>query len=339
MRHCVKRVSGKTGRVPVLACAFGLLAGAPGVVASLPAAAAEPYPSRTIRMIVGPGPGSGTDIVARSIAQKLTERMKHTTIVENRPGAGGTIATDAVAKSAPDGHTLLFSSGSLVVTPWIYRKLPYDVVKELDPVILVGIVPLVLVVHPSLPARNTKELIAFAKRQPGQVIAGSGGVGTTNHLALELLQSSAGIKVTHVPYKGAGPAGNDLIAGNIFMLFASVVNVQQLQRTRSVRPLAVTSLKRSSAMPELPTLHESGVPGYEMGSWYGVLTPAGTPRPIIDRLNQEFRGVLSLPDISMRLKADSVEIAMGTPQEFAEYIKSQLDRVGKIIRAAGIPQQ
>lgn len=290
-------------------------------------------------MLVGPGPGSGTDIVARAIAQKLTERMKHTVIVENRPGAGGTIATDAVAKSAPDGHTLLFSSGSLVVTPWVYRKLPFDVAKDLDPIILVGVVPQVLIVHPSVPARNVRELIALAKRLPGELTAGSGGIGTTGHLATELFQTSSGIRLTHVPYKGAGPAGTDLISGNIVMLFTAVVHVQQLSRTRSVRALAVTSLKRLTAMPELPTLNESGVPGYEMGSWYGVLTASGTPRPVIDQLNREFKAVLNLPDINQRLKADSVELSMSTPEEFGAFIKTQLERVGKIIRAARIPQQ
>ena len=326
---------------PTLLVAFcsGFLVAALAGISSPTVEAAESYPVRTVRMIVGPGPGSGTDVVARAIAQKLTERMKHTVFVENRPGAGGTIATDAVAKSAPDGHTLLFSSGSLVVTPWVYRKLPFDVVKDLDPIVLVGVVPQVLIVHPSVPAKNVRELIALAKRLPGELAAGSGGIGTTGHLATELFQSSAGIHLTHVPYKGAGPAGTDLIAGNIVMLFTAVVHAQRLSRARTVRLLGVTSLTRLKAMPELPTLNESGVPGYEMGSWYGVLAASGTPRPVIERLNREFSGVLNLPDINERLKADSVELLMSTPEEFGAFIKTQLERVGKIIRAAKIPQQ
>lgn len=316
-----------------------LLATVAVLIAPSAAIAAESFPSKPVRLLVGPGPGSGTDTVARAIAQKLTERTKHNFIVENRPGAGGTIATDATAKASPDGHTLLFSSGSLVVTPWVYKKLPYDVVQDLDPVILVGVVPQVLIVHPSVPAKNVRELIALAKKRPGELTAGSGGVGTTNHLALELFATSAGIRLTHVPYKGAGPAGTDLISGNIMMLFTSVVHVQQLSRTRTVRPLAVTSLKRLSTLPDLPTMHESGLPGYEMGSWYGVLTAKGTPRPVVDYLNREIRGVLSLPDISQRLKADSVELAMSTPDEFGAFIKAQLERVGKIIQAAKVPQQ
>jgi len=338
MRPSAKGISRETGSSPLVDACCALVVVLAGM-AALSAEAADSYPTRTVRILVGPGPGSGTDIVARAIAQKLTERMKHTVIVENRPGAGGTIATDAVAKSAPDGHTLLFSSGSLVVTPWVYRKLPFDVAKDLDPIILVGVVPQVLIVHPSVPARSVRELIALAKRLPGELTAGSGGIGTTGHLATELFQTSAGIRLTHVPYKGAGPAGTDLISGNIVMLFTAVVHVQQLSRTRSVRPLGVTSLKRLTAMPELPTLNESGVPGYEMGSWYGVLTASGTPRPVIDRLNREFKAVLNLPDINRRLKADSVELSMSTPEEFGAFIKTQLERVGKIVRAAKIPQQ
>lgn len=316
-----------------------LLAAVAVLIATSAANAAESFPSKPVRLLVGPGPGSGTDTVARAIAQKLTERTKHNFIVENRPGAGGTIATDATAKASPDGHTLLFSSGSLVVTPWVYKKLPYDVVRDLDPVILVGVVPQVLIVHPSVPAKNVRELIALAKKRPSELTAGSGGVGTTNHLALELFATSAGIRLTHVPYKGAGPAGTDLISGNIMMLFTSVVHVQQLSQTRTVRPLAVTSLKRLSTLADLPTMHESGLPGYDMGSWYGVLTAKGTPRPVVDYLNREIRGVLSLPDISQRLKADSVELAMSTPDEFGAFIKAQLERVGKIIQAAKVPQQ
>lgn len=307
-------------------------------MATAPSNAADAYPSRPVRLFVGPGPGSGTDIVARAIAQKLTERMKHTVIVENRPGAGGTIAVDAVAKSAPDGHTLLFSSGSLVVNPWVYRKLPYDVVRDLAPIILVGVVPQVLIVHPSVPARNVRELIALAKRLPGQVTSGSGGIGSTGHLAAEFFQSAAGIRLNHVPYKGAGPAGTDLISGNIEMLFTAVVHAQQLSRARSVRLLAVTSLKRLTTMPEIPTMDESGVPGYEMASWYGVLTSKGTPRSVIDLLNQEIGQVLNLPEINQRLKADSVELAISTPEEFAVFIKTQMALAGKIVSTAKIPQ-
>ena len=299
-------------------------------------AAAQTYPTKPVRFIVGPGPNSGTDIMARSIAQKLTERMGQTVIVDNRPGAGGTVAVATVAKAAADGYTILFVSGSLVIHPAIYRKLPYDVQRDLAAITLIGIVPQVLVVHPSVPARNLREVIALAKGRPGQINYGSGGVGSTGHLAGELLQKMAGIRLTHVPYKGAGPAAVDVIAGQIEMLFTSAVNALQHSRTGRLRSVAVTTTKRSAAMPQIPTFAESGLPGYELMTWYGLLAPAGTPRGAIDRLNRETAAVLKLPDVQARLTTDGVEAAPNTPEQFAGLIKTELARIAAIIRDADI---
>ena len=299
-------------------------------------AAEQPYPARPIRFIVGPGPNSGTDIVARAIALKLTERMGQSVIVDNRPGAGGTVAIEIAAKALPDGYTMLFVSGSLVIHPFLYRKLPYDPVRDLMPITLIGVVPQVLAVHPAVAAKNMGEFIALAKDKPGQINYGSGGIGSTGHLAGELLQSMAGIRLTHVPYKGAGPAAVDLIAGQIQALFTSAVNALQHSRTGRVRVLAVTAANRSTAIPEVPTIAESGLPGYELMTWYGVLSAAGTPRTVINRLNREIGAVVKLPDVQERLAVDGVEPAPGTPEQFAALIKSEMTRIGRIMREAGI---
>jgi len=312
-----------------------LIAGSFSLGASV-ACGAEAYPTRPVRFVLGPGPSSGTDIMARGIAQKLAERLGQTVLVENGTGAGGTVAVASVVKAAPDGYTILFVSGSLVIHPAVYRKLPYDVVRDLAPIMLIGVVPQVIVVHPSLPARNMRELIALAKSRPGQINYGSGGVGSTGHLAGELLQSMAGVRLVHVPYKGAGPAAVDLIGGQIEMLVTSAVNALQHERSGRVRPLAVTTARRSLAMPDVPTVAEAALPGYELMTWYGLLAPAGTPREAIDRLNRETTAVLKLADVQSRLAADGVEPAPDTPEQFSALIKSELARIAKIIREANI---
>jgi len=323
---------GKASRNPPCLLALALCLGMSG-------AHAQPYPAKPVRFIVGPGPNSGTDVVARAIAIRLTERFGQSVIVENRTGAGGTIAVAAVAKSPPDGYTILFVSGSLVVHPAVYRNLPYDVVRDLAPIMLIGIVPQVLVVHPSLPAKTTREFIALAKSRPGEINIGSGGVGSTGHLAGELLQSSTGIRMTHVPYKGAGPAAVDVIAGQIQALFTSAVNALQHSRTGRVRVLGVSTAKRISAMPDVPTIAESGVPGYQLMTWYGLLAPAGTPGAAIDRLNQETAAVINLPDVLARMRADGVEPVASTPGQFADMIGTELVRIAKIVKSAGIEAQ
>ena len=302
----------------------------------LPAWAAESFPAKPMRFIVGPGPNSGTDIIARMIALKLTERFGQSVIVENRSGAGGTLAAAAVAKAPADGYVMHFASGAFAVHPALYRDLPYDVFRDFAPVALIGIVPQVLVVHPSLPAKNVRELLLLAKRRPGEINMGSGGVGSTNHLAGELMQSMAGVRFTHIPYKGAGPAAVDLIAGQIQILFTGTVNALQHSRTGRVRALAVSTARRSSALPDVPTLSEAGVPGYQSMSWYGLVAPAGTPREVIARVNREIATVIGLPDVQAKFQADGVQPEPGTPEQFAQMIKEEVARVAQVVRSANI---
>jgi tripartite-type tricarboxylate transporter receptor subunit TctC len=302
----------------------------------LPGWSADNYPARPIRFVVGPGPNSGTDIIARMIALKLGERLGQSVIVENRTGAGGTLAAAAVAKAPPDGYVMHFASGALAVHPALYRELPYDVARDFAPVALIGIVPQVLVVHPSLPAKNLRELLALAKRRPGEINMGSGGLGSTNHLAGELLQSMAGVRFTHIPYKGAGPAAVDLIAGQIQILFTGTVNALQHSRQGRVRALAVSTAKRSSAVPDLPTVSEAGVPGYQSMSWYGLVAPAGTPREIVARMNREVAAVVGLPEVQSKFQADGVQPEPGTPDQFAQMIREEMTRVAQIVKSANI---
>jgi tripartite-type tricarboxylate transporter receptor subunit TctC len=245
----------------------------------------------------------------------------------------------AVARAPADGYTVLFVSGSLVVHPAIYRSLPYDVERDLTPITLIGVVPQVLVVHPSLPAKTVRDFLKLARARPGEINYGSGGVGSTGHLAGELLQTSAGIRMTHVPYKGAGPAAVDVIAGQIQALFTSAVNALQHSRTGRLRPLAVSTAKRVSALPDIPTVAESGVPGYELKTWYGLLAPAGTPRAAVERLSRETAAVIHQPDVLKRLQADGVEPAGSAPDEFAAMIRTELPRLAKIVKSAGIQPQ
>lgn len=309
-----------------------LLAGA----ASLPAWSADAYPAKPVRFIVGPGPNSGTDIIARMIALKLGERLGQSVIVENRTGAGGTVAAAAVARAPADGYVMHFASGALAVHPALYRDLSYDVARDFAPVALIGIVPQVLVVHPLLPAKNVRELLALAKRRPGEINMGSGGLGSTNHLAGELLQSMAGVRFTHIPYKGAGPAAVDLIAGQIQILFTGTVNALQHSRQGRVRALAVSTAKRSSALPDLPTVAEGGVPGYQSMSWYGLVAPAGTPREVITRMNREIALVVGLPDVQSKFQADGVQPELGSPEQFAQMMRDEMARVAKIVKSANI---
>jgi tripartite-type tricarboxylate transporter receptor subunit TctC len=298
--------------------------------------AAEGYPVKPVRFVVGPGPNSGTDIIARMIALKLGERLGQSVIVENRTGAGGTLAAAAVARAPADGYVMHFASGALAVHPALYRDLSYDVGRDFAPVALIAIVPQVLVVHPSLPAKSLRELLALAKRRPGEINMGSGGLGSTNHLAGELLQSMAGVRFTHIPYKGAGPAAVDLIAGQIQILFTTTVNALQHSRQGRVRPLAVSTAKRSSALPDLPTVDEAGVPGYQSMSWYGLVAPAGTPREVIARMNGEIAAVVALPDVQSKFQADGVQPELGTPEQFAQMIREEVARIAKVVKAANI---
>ena len=299
-------------------------------------AAADAYPSRPVRFVVAFPPGGGTDIIARSIAQKLAERIAQQVVVDNRPGAGGNIGTDIVAKSAPDGYTLLMgSAGPLAINASLFAKMPFDPIKDLAPVTLAASTPNVLVVHPSLRAATVKELIALAKARPGEINFASSGHGTPAHLAGELFNSMAGVRMVHVPYKGAAPALADLLGGQVQLMFSTMPPALPHVKAGKLRALAVTSAKRSPAAPELPTVDEIALPGFEANTWHGVVVPAGTPGAVVARLNREIVAILHLPDVIERLSGQGAEPVGSTPEEFAAYIRAETVKWARVVRESG----
>ncbi len=296
----------------------------------------SPYPVKPVHFVVGQSPGGGTDLIARAVTARLSETIGHSMIVDNRTGAAGSVGAGLVAKSAPDGYTLLVVSSSYAINPGLYSSLTFDPAKDLTPVILLAQAPFLLVVHPSLPAQSVKELIALAKAKPGTLNFASGGAGSSGHLAGELFQNAAGVRITHVPYKGAGPALTDTIAGQVQLTFASMLSSLQHVRSTRLRALAVTSVKRSAALPELPTVAEAGVRDYATTSWYGVLAPSGTAVAAITRMNTELHKIITLPDVRQKLAADGAEPAGGSPQEFQKYLTAEITKWSRVIRAAGI---
>ena len=298
-------------------------------------AQAQEYPGKPIRWIVPYTPGGGTDTFARVIGQKMSEAWGQQVLIENRPGAGGNIATELVAKAPADGYMILAVGPFIAVNLSIYSKLGYDPVRDFTPITQFAAVNTFLVVHPSMPVKSVKELIALAKAPPGQINYGSGGPGSTPHLATELMQNLAGIKLVHVPYKGVESVIG-LMRGEISMLFESLISLGGNIQSGRVRVLAVGSAKRALAMPEVPTLAEAGVPGYEMVSWFGVLAPAGTPKPVIAKLNAEIARALNLPDIKQRLLSLGAEPVGNTPEQFDALIKSEITKWAGVAKAGGI---
>ena len=300
------------------------------------AAAAEAYPARPVRFVVAFPPGGGTDIIARSIAQKLAERIAQQVVVDNRPGAGGNIGTDIVVKSAPDGYTMLMgSAGPLAINANLFGKMPFDPIRDLAPVTLAASTPNVLLVHPSLRAASVGDLIALAKARPGEINFASSGYGTPAHLAGELFNSMARVKLVHVPYKGAAPALADLLGGQVQLMFSTMPPALPHVKDGKLRALAVTSLKRSPAAPELPTVDEIALPGFEANTWHGVVVPAGTPAAIVARLNREIVAILHLPDVVERFSSQGAEALGSTPEEFAAYIRSETVKWAKVVRESG----
>ena len=289
-----------------------------------------------MRFVVGQAPGGGTDLIARAVTAKLTETIGQSMIVDNRTGAAGSIGAGLVAKSAPDGYTLLVVSSSYAINPGLSANLPFDPLKDLAPVILLAEAPFLLVVHPSLPVRSVKELIAFAKARPGALNYASGGAGSSGHLSGELFKHAAAVSMAHVPYKGAGPALTDTIAGQVQLTFASMLSSLQHVRSTRLRPLAVTSSKRSAALPELPTVMEAGVRAFATGSWYGVLAPAGTRAHVVQRMNHELAKVIALPALREKLAADGAEPVGGGPETFQKHIATETAKWGRVIKLAGI---
>jgi len=320
-----------TGRRAALSLAATL-----AILAPHAARAADAYPAKPVRFVVAFPPGGGTDIIARAIAQKLAERIAQQVVVDNRPGAGGNIGTDIVAKSAPDGYTMLMgSAGPLAINASLFGKMPFDPIKDLAPVTLAASTPNVLVVHPSLRVATVKELIALAKARPGEINFASSGHGTPAHLAGELFNSMAGVKMVHVPYKGAAPALADLLGGQVQLMFSTMPPALPHVKDGKLRALAVTSAKRSPAAPDLPTLDEIALPGFEANTWHGVVVPAGTPATIVARLNREIVAILHLPDVVERFSSQGAEALGSTPEEFAAYIRSETLKWAKVVRDSG----
>jgi tripartite-type tricarboxylate transporter receptor subunit TctC len=301
------------------------------------AALGQGYPSKPVRLVVPFPPSGGNDVFARILAQQLSSAWNQQVLVENRPGAGGSVGTEYVAKAAPDGYTLLLGhTGTLAINPVLYKNIGYDTLRDFAPVSLIASAPLVLVVNPSTAIRTVRDLIAQAKASPEKLTIASAGNGTGSHLSAELLQSMAGIRLTHVPYKGSSPALTDLLGGQVQIMFSVIPPVLPHINTGKLRPVAVTSTRRIAQLPRVPTVAESGLPDFESTLAYGILAPKGTPAPVIDELHSQIARITSMRDYRVRVDFEGAVVLEGTPAEFAALIKGQSEKWGKLIRAAGI---
>jgi tripartite-type tricarboxylate transporter receptor subunit TctC len=301
----------------------------------LAAMAADNFPSRPIRLISPFAAGGGNDLLSRTMGLEMSKGLGQAIVVDNRPGANTIVGMEIVAGAPPDGYTMIMTSSTQAINATLYPKLPYDSIKDFSPISLIASTPLIIAVPPALPVRNIQELIAMAKAKPGAVLYPSAGTGNATHLGGELFAVMAGVQLTHVPYKGAGPGLNDLIAGRLQTVFATAPSVMGFVKSGRLRAIAVTSSKRSALMPELPTVAESGVPGYEASSWYGLIAPAKTPRPVILRLNAEAKRALAVPEINERLIAQGVDPVGNSPEEFAAYVRTEITKWAKVIKASG----
>ena len=318
----------KPFRLSAATCASLLIVGAP-------AALAQQYPVKPIRILVGFAAGGPSDVGARTIGQKLTEKWGQPVIVDFRPGAAGNIATDMAAKAPADGYTLIAAAFAHAVNPSLYARLPFDAAKDFTPVLLFASIANLLVVHPSIPARSVKELIAFAKTRPDQLTIGSAGSGTSSHLSGELMKMMGGLKITHVPYKGLAPAHVDTIGGQLSILFDGIVTGVPAAKSGRLRALGVTTVKRWQGAPDIPSIAES-LPGFEVNSWYGLLAPTGTPRDIVTRLNIEVASALREADARARLYSIGAEPMSNTPEEFGAFIQSEMAKWAKVVKVAGV---
>ena len=303
------------------------------------AALAQAYPSKPLRMVVPFPPGGSADILGRSVGQKLGERLGQPVVIDNRPGAGASIGAKAVAEAPADGYTLLLGTVSSHAMSPATNTVGYDPVKDFTPIAEIASIPFVVLVHPGVPVKNIAELVALAKSKPGQVTYASAGSGTSNHLAGELLGMAAGIKMLHVPYKGSAPALNDLLGGQVNAMFDLQLTAMPQIKSGKVRALAMTGAKRSALLPELPTVREAGVPGYEVTAWFGFFGPAGVPKPIVDRLNAELNAIMKLPDIRAKFAELGVETESGSAEEFAGFVRGEAGKWAAVIKAAGIVAQ
>lgn len=300
-------------------------------------ALAQAYPTKPIRLIVPFAPGGVADVVGRTLTPRLAEALGQPILVDNRGGAGGTLGTAVGAKSPPDGYTLILPAASHATTPGLYKKLPFDPVKDFAGVAQLVTVPYILVVHPSLPARSVKELIALAKTKPGELTYGSAGNGSSNHLAGELFKTMSAANIVHIPYKGSGPAMTDLLGGHLVFMFDAINTSLPHMKTGRIRALGIGTLKPSRVAPDLPTIASQGLPGYEANTWIGVLAPAGTPRDVINQLNSQIVKILKMPDIQERLSSQGAEPVGSSPEQFDAFLSAEVAKWGKVIRDAKVP--
>ncbi len=320
-----------SSHLPDLAC----LSAASFIVLFSAYAFAQSYPSKPVRFVIPSAPGGSTDIVGRLVGQKLTASLGQTVVIENRPGAGGIIGTEVVSRAAPDGYTLLLAPGSHAINASLYRKLPFDTVKDFDAVIHICTLTGILVAHPSLPVRSVRELVAFARAKPGEVNFASAGSGTVTHLTGEMFKTMAKVDILHVPYRGSGPAAIDLLAGQVMLMFASMPGIIEHVKSGRLRVLAVNNSKRSALLPEVPTTSESGVPGFEASGWFGLLAPAGMPKDLVARLNTQIERVLGAPDIAERFRVEGASAAGGPPEKFGTFIREEITKWAKVVQASG----
>jgi len=315
---------------------YTLTAAAAGLTFFCAAADAQQYPARPARIIAGFAPGGSTDIMARIVAQKLTEALQQQVVVENRPGANGNIAAETTARAPPDGYTLLMAANGFTINASLYQRIPYDPLRDFSPVTLFALIPNILVVHPSLPVKSVRDIIALARAKPDELTHGSSGNGSPGHLAGEVFKQLAKVKFVHIAYKGSSQAVVDLLGGHLQLAFPTIPVVAQHVRSGRLRALGVTGSRRSASLPEVPTIAEAGVPGYEVVGWYGVLAPAGVPKDIVARLNAEIVKALRAPDLQERLLRDGAEPVGNAPEEFRAYIEADLGKWARVIEAAGI---
>jgi len=300
-------------------------------------AAAPPFPAKPVRIIVPFAPGGPTDIVARTVGQQLTLALGQPVVVDNRPGAGGVVGADLAAKSAADGYTLLLcSTGAMAINPGLLTSMPYDPVRDLAPITLVVTIPYLLLVNPAYPAQSVKELLALTRARPGQLNYGSAGTGTTSHLAMELFRSMAGIQVTHVPYKGSAPAATDLVGGQLQLLFDAPPSSLPFVRSGRLRALGISTLRRTPLLPDMPTIHEAGVPGYEVLTWSGICAPAGTPKAVVARLNEAIVQGVTSRETRDRFAAIGADVVANSPDEYRKFILAELAKWSRVIREAGV---
>ena len=303
------------------------------------AAHAQDFPVKPVRIVVPSSPGGGTDILARQLSAKLTERWGQQVLIDNRPGAGQMIGISLVAKAPPDGYTLVMTATPLAINSVLYKKVPYDPIRDFAPITQVAAMPNLLVSHPTLPVRNLKQMIALAKSRPGDLAYASSGVGTGPHLSMELFNHMAGIKLQHVPYKGTGPALVDTISGHVHLLMSTLLPPLPHLKTGRLRALAVTSSKRVAGLPDVPTAMEAGLPGYEVVGWYAIVAPAGTPKAVVTKLHRDISATLLAPDARAALAAAGAEAVGSRPEELAAFLKSEIEKWGKVVKAAQIPMQ